>query len=208
MLLFPILVMRNMHDYGGGDIIVVTVNWTSTMLDCAFDHWAAASQSDWCQDVHTRKVQEAFLKEDKSLPCFHMSDQLVRALLLDKEVGYVPRFIDFRVKRPDDNTPSLALLTHPDYQPSPELIKDFPIGCGRTDPECVVFDFKASRALREGDSMVRKDKFLFKTVRCNLTMSVRGRIWFHKQVYSYSMPTVQGGLILWKITSAAGLECA
>ncbi|KAF9531519.1 hypothetical protein CPB83DRAFT_809262 [Crepidotus variabilis] len=171
LMLFPILVMRNMHDYGGADIPIITVNWTSSMLDRAFDHWVKASESEWsdeeCQE-RRMQLQGEFMQEQICIPCFLRVDQHVRALLSDEEVGYVPRFIVFR--REDNMIPGRALFSHPSYQPDGKFIDGFPTGCGAptcTDRDCVVFDFSACRALAETSPMVRKDKLPWKTVRCN-----------------------------------------
>ena len=42
--MYELVVLRNMHDLGCGDIPIVLVNWNANDLDCAFDYWVELSK--------------------------------------------------------------------------------------------------------------------------------------------------------------------
>ncbi|KAF8951298.1 hypothetical protein BDZ97DRAFT_1932535 [Flammula alnicola] len=123
-LMFQLVVMRNMHDYGCGDIPVVVTTWSSDQLDRALEYWTQLSTGEWSEEEQRNK----FLEIDNSWclhvqPCFTQADLLVRALLSDPEVGYVPRFIVFMSV--DTKVKARALFMHPSFRPPQALVETF-----------------------------------------------------------------------------------
>ncbi|KAF8883637.1 hypothetical protein CPB84DRAFT_1686278 [Gymnopilus junonius] len=169
-LMWYLLVMRNMHDYGCGDIAMVVTEWTSEEMDMALDYWAELSQDKWTPDEKREKFFEMDRKLHNSNPCFYQNDLLVRSLLSDPAVGYVPRLIVFMSTNAEHK--ARALFTDPSFHPPEALIATFPTGCGNIDCEdndCGMFDFSKCRSLKKGSSMVRKDKFPPPgNVKCNM----------------------------------------
>ncbi|KAF8964550.1 hypothetical protein BDZ97DRAFT_1660224 [Flammula alnicola] len=169
-LMFQLVVMRNMHDYGCGDIPVVVTTWSSDQLDRALEYWTQLSTGEWSEEEQRNK----FLEIDNSWclhvqPCFTQADLLVRALLSDPEVGYVPRFIVFMSV--DTKVKARALFMHPSFRPPQALVETFPTGCGGTDctePDCGFFDFSLCRSLAKGSKLLRKERWPKGVVRCNV----------------------------------------
>jgi hypothetical protein len=42
-----ILLMRNMHDTGSGDIPVLTTNWDENAISHAMEYWSEPSKGEW-----------------------------------------------------------------------------------------------------------------------------------------------------------------
>jgi hypothetical protein len=102
------------------------------------------------------------------MPCFLQADLLVRSLLADPAVGYVPPFI---IILPLHGPRARALFTHPSHVPSPALTQSWPKSCGASgcrDPDCGNFRFELCRTLDAGTAMVRKSGWPEKRVTCNL----------------------------------------
>lgn len=108
--------------------------------------------------------------KNNTLPCFPQADILVRALLSDPDVGYVPPFIIFHSAMPDGKT--CVLFTKPLHFPPQSITDNWPNscnspGCPRTD--CCPIDMTLSRSLVDNSTMVRKwDTAGPKRVVCNL----------------------------------------
>ncbi|KAF9477275.1 hypothetical protein BDN70DRAFT_810997 [Pholiota conissans] len=168
-LMFPLLVMRNMHDYGGADIPIVLTSWNAKQLAHAFDYWVDISKPGMSECERREKFTALDSTWGVPQPCFMQVDLLVRSLLSDPATEYVPRFIVFMSIAKDAK--GCALFTDPSFQPPKELIDSYPPGCGGTDcvdENCGFFDFAACRSLAKGSDLVRKDKFPRNTVRCNV----------------------------------------
>ena len=92
----------------------------------------------------------------------------MRSLLSDPAVEYVPKFIVFLPT--NAYVKARALFMDPSFIPPPELVRDFPAGCGAancTDKDCGAFDLTASRSLAEGTTLMREHKWAMNEVRCN-----------------------------------------
>lgn len=42
--MYELVILRNMHDLGCGDIPIILVDWDANDLDCAFDYWVELSK--------------------------------------------------------------------------------------------------------------------------------------------------------------------
>ncbi|KAJ3508156.1 hypothetical protein NLJ89_g5905 [Agrocybe chaxingu] len=170
MILFELLLIRNMHDYGGADIPIIIVDWSGEQLDRAMAYWVELSKDEWTKAEQERRYNEmGEMSCQRSNPCFYQVDLLVRSLLSDPEVGYVPRFIIFKANGMQFK--DRALFTDPSFCPPQALISTFPTECGSrgcNDKDCNSFEFSACRSLMSDSSIVRDDALPQKTVRCNL----------------------------------------
>jgi hypothetical protein len=104
-------------------------------------------------------------------PCITQADLLVRSLLSDPAVGYVPPFIIIMPRQGTDGLRARALFTHPSHRPPPALTELWPKTCGSRhceEPECGMFDFAACRSLSAGSALVRKGPWLGHRVACNV----------------------------------------
>jgi len=44
-----LLLLRNMHDMGGGDIPILVVGWDEEIIDRALDYWGELSKGKWSE---------------------------------------------------------------------------------------------------------------------------------------------------------------
>ncbi|CAA7270508.1 unnamed protein product [Cyclocybe aegerita] len=75
-ILFELLVIRNMHDYGGGDIPVIVVNWSGEQLDRATAYWVELSKDEWTKEQERRYNEMDEMSCRRSNPCFYQVDLL------------------------------------------------------------------------------------------------------------------------------------
>jgi hypothetical protein len=59
--MFPFLVMRNMHDYGGGDIPLIVTNWHADQTARALDYWVEISKGGLSEDEKREKCSYLLL---------------------------------------------------------------------------------------------------------------------------------------------------
>ncbi len=45
-----ISIFRNIHDYGGGDIPIICVDWNKEFVDMAMDYWVDLSENKWTKE--------------------------------------------------------------------------------------------------------------------------------------------------------------
>ncbi len=50
-----ILVFRNMHDFDGGDIPIICIDWDKELVDAAMDYWVDLSANKWTKDERETK---------------------------------------------------------------------------------------------------------------------------------------------------------
>ncbi|KAJ7451176.1 hypothetical protein FB451DRAFT_1051625 [Mycena latifolia] len=156
--LHKILVLRNMHDKGGADIPIIMTFWDAERTRIAMDYWVALSKGEWTEEERVKQYTECEMNFCRRiLPCFYQTDLLVRALLADPAVGYVPPFIIFHSVA--DNGKTCVLFTKPHFAPPPALVKGWPgecrdSKCPRSD--CAAIDMAASRCLVDKTPMVRE----------------------------------------------------
>lgn len=63
--MYELVVLRNMHDLGCGDIPIVLVDWDADDLDCAFDYWVELSKGELSKEEQHRKCRfSEFLLRD------------------------------------------------------------------------------------------------------------------------------------------------
>ncbi|EAU87052.2 hypothetical protein CC1G_12389 [Coprinopsis cinerea okayama7 len=167
-----ILFLRNFRDFGGGDIPVLLVDWSTEEMDAACDFWVGLSRGKWSKEEITERFQAIdqgpSQNPHRRTPCFYQVDQNFRALLGDPEVGYVPPFV---ILYPlNSHAIPRAVFTHPDNVPPPSLTHDFPKGCNspgcHRPKDCCVFDLEKSVSLVAESWLVRKH-WSDPTVRCN-----------------------------------------
>ncbi|KAJ7151594.1 hypothetical protein C8R46DRAFT_913703 [Mycena filopes] len=153
-----ILVLRNMHDKGGGDIPLILTAWDDAQTKLAFDYWVDLSKGDWSEDERRLRYQECDAAcRYVVLPCFYQTDLLVRSLLSDPAVGYVPPFIMFHSLTHNGNT--CILFTKPAHVPPPSLTQNWPASCNSLKCErthCAPVDMGLSRSLVDKSPMVRE----------------------------------------------------
>ncbi|KAJ7037492.1 hypothetical protein C8F04DRAFT_1092647 [Mycena alexandri] len=153
-----ILVLRNMHDRGGADIPIILTVWDEERTKRALDYWTDLSKGEWSDEEQRLRFQEcdAFCRH-QVLPCFYQTDLLVRSLLSDPAVGYVPPFIIFHSMMPNGNT--CILFTKPLHVPPPSLAHNWPTSCNGLECEradCAPLDMNLSRSLVDKSHMVRE----------------------------------------------------
>ncbi|KAJ6626994.1 hypothetical protein B0H10DRAFT_470193 [Mycena sp. CBHHK59/15] len=146
-------------------------------------HWADLSKGEWSEEEQQKRCKfllglMLIFSSDKEcnnfcrclLPCFFQVDILVRSLLSDPAVGYVPPFVIFHSFIPEGKT--CVLFTKPLHRPRGPLVRDMPGSCtNSTCPhrDCAAIDMDASLSLAENSHMVRKwDNVLPKRIVCNL----------------------------------------
>ncbi|KAJ7139516.1 hypothetical protein C8R44DRAFT_764676 [Mycena epipterygia] len=165
-----ILVLRNMHDKGGADIPIIVTAWDEERTNLAMNYWVDLSKGEWSDEEERKRYTECDMFCRRILPCFFQTNNLVRALLSDPEVGYVPPFIMFQSVVPDGKT--CVLFTKPLHFPPPALVQNMPGVCNNPNCshiDCAAVDMTASRSLVENSHMVRKwDTVSTKRILCNL----------------------------------------
>ncbi|KAJ7480088.1 hypothetical protein B0H11DRAFT_2026489 [Mycena galericulata] len=168
--LHQLLVLRNMHDRGGGDIPVIITSWDEKRTNLSMDYWVDLSKGEWSEEEERKRYQECDNFCRHNLPCFFQTNMLVRALLSDPAVGYVPPFIVFHSVIPGGKT--CVLFTHPLHVPPPSLIRNLPGSCNGPEcpnDRCAAIDMNASHCLVANSRMVREwDTVLPRRVVCNL----------------------------------------
>jgi len=129
--------------------------------------------SAWTYQYSANHIPLVFEIDDefvhKKVPCFLQADLLVRSLLSDPAVGYLPKFIVFLST--NVFVKARALFMDPSFLPPPKLVENFPTGCGAvncTDTDCGAFDLTASRSLAEDSALLRHHNWVMGVVRCNL----------------------------------------
>ncbi|KAG6918791.1 hypothetical protein DXG01_011543 [Tephrocybe rancida] len=170
-MIHEILMLRNMHDRGGGDIPVILFDWQQREITLAMDYWVGLSKGEWTEEERNAqyaKVNGSICKY--ILPCFAQADLLVRSLLQDPAVGYVAPFIVMLPAVKDGR--ASVLFTDPDNCPPQEMLASWPVNCnGPNCPKaigsCGAFDFKNCRSLAKGSKMVRKSVWPTGRVKCN-----------------------------------------
>ena len=55
--MYELVILRNMHDLGCGDIPIVLVNWDADDLDCAFDYWVELSKGELSKEDQRKKCR-------------------------------------------------------------------------------------------------------------------------------------------------------
>ncbi|KAJ7806163.1 hypothetical protein B0H14DRAFT_3768847 [Mycena olivaceomarginata] len=134
-----ILVLRNMHDTGGADIPFILTAWDDEHLEQAMNYWADLSKGAWSEEEQRPRYNECDAACRYIRPCFFQVDLLVRALLSDPEVGYVPPYIIFHSL----NGKSCVLFTKPLHFPPIDLTYNLPALCNSphcTETECASID--------------------------------------------------------------------
>ncbi|KAF8815913.1 hypothetical protein BYT27DRAFT_7078602 [Phlegmacium glaucopus] len=171
-MMFELLVIRGMHDYGSGDVPFIMTSWPSHLLDLALDYWVEWSKGEVSPEEQHQKFHETNNKFCLRLkPTFSQVTRLVQSLLSDPAYEYVPRFIIF-YGAPVLETKVRALFMDPTYVPAKELIESFPSSCGslacKEESGCDgVFDFSSCRSLASGSRFIRRDNWPKAVVRCN-----------------------------------------
>ncbi|KAJ6573955.1 hypothetical protein DFH09DRAFT_384137 [Mycena vulgaris] len=154
--LHKILVLRNMHDEDGADIPIILTSWDAARTKLALDYWVDLSKGELSDEERRKRFTECDAFCRRILPCFFQTDLLVRALLADPAVEYVPPFIIFHSVLSEGNT--CVLFTKPLHAPPPALVQNWPgkcrdSKCKRSD--CIGIDMGASRCLADSSAMVR-----------------------------------------------------
>ena len=55
--MYELVVLRNMHDLGCGDIPIILVNWDVSDLDSAFDYWVELSKGVLSKEEQHKKCR-------------------------------------------------------------------------------------------------------------------------------------------------------
>ncbi|KAK0454192.1 uncharacterized protein EV420DRAFT_604756 [Desarmillaria tabescens] len=169
-LMHHMLVFRNMQDYAGGDIPIVCIDWDKELVDAAMDYWVELSADKWTKEECETKFCQVAAKVHGRNPCFYQVDLCVRALLLDKDVGYVPPFIVILEARKDGK--ARALFTRPSHCPPPSILNTLPKTCGSatcTDSKCIgMWRIEDCRSLHYPSPMIRELQRYEDRVVCNL----------------------------------------
>lgn len=101
-------------------------------------------------------------------PCFLQVDLLVRALLSDPEVGYVPHLIIFQSKC--TTVKARTLFMDPTFRPPRALMDTYPTSCDAAEcknTDCALFCPSVCRSLVNGTRLIRTENIARTAVRCN-----------------------------------------
>jgi hypothetical protein len=71
--MYELVVLRNMHDLGCGDIPIVLVNWDENDLDSAFDYWVELSKGELSKEEQRKKCRFS----SSAWRCFYSSNHIV-----------------------------------------------------------------------------------------------------------------------------------
>lgn len=52
-----LLLLRNMHDRGGGDIPMIVTSWDTEHTERALDYWVGLSKNEWSEEERIAKCQ-------------------------------------------------------------------------------------------------------------------------------------------------------
>lgn len=52
-----LLLLRNMHDRGGGDIPLIVTNWDAKHTERALEYWAGLSKGEWSEEARIAKCE-------------------------------------------------------------------------------------------------------------------------------------------------------
>ncbi|KAI9740243.1 MAG: hypothetical protein M1834_004821 [Cirrosporium novae-zelandiae] len=157
-----LLLLRNRYDRGCGDIPIILTEWTSHKLNLAMEYWQALSRDEWSIEEKREqfvKVYKHFGRKAK--PSFLQVDCLVRSLFLDPVIDYLPAFVIIMHNPRAEDGHARVLFQRPSFVPPPELVKEWPTGCGNpgcTKPDCSFIDIKETFCLQEGSPMETCDK--------------------------------------------------
>ncbi|KAK0216449.1 hypothetical protein EDD85DRAFT_782244, partial [Armillaria nabsnona] len=174
-LMHHILVFRNMHDFDGGDIPIICIDWDKELVDAAMDYWVDVSANRWTKDERETKCLPSIdcqvaAKAHGRNSCFYQVDLCGRALL-DEKVGYVPPFIIIQ-EAPKGGKQTRALFTHPSHCPPPTVLDTLPKTCGSatcTDSKCAgVWRMESFWTLHYASPMVRDLERYNDSIVCNL----------------------------------------
>ena len=179
-----LILLRNMHDQGGGNITILAVSWDEETIDGALDYWVELSTGTWSESERQSRCQSttypswpltepgSYLDDTTSnlcrrlLPTFQQADILLRALYSDLAP---PPFIILLPLSP--NSKSRVLFTKPSHVLPQAFAQSWPSCClnpACADPSCGMVDFTKSRCLAEGSAMVSEGPLLPQRVICNL----------------------------------------
>jgi hypothetical protein len=53
-----LVLLRNMHDCGGGDIPIIITSWTADFTARALDYWAELSRDEWSDSERDEKCKQ------------------------------------------------------------------------------------------------------------------------------------------------------
>ncbi|KAK0184731.1 hypothetical protein F5146DRAFT_891814, partial [Armillaria mellea] len=146
-LIMHILIFRNMHDFGGGYIPIICIDWTREFVDMAMDYWVDLNVNRWTkEECEYRCAQSAcsvsisgssltlvceIARNSHGLkPSFYELGLCIRALLLEENVGYVPPFIMLFENVKDGK--ARTLFTRASHVLSLCILDSLPKTCGNT----------------------------------------------------------------------------
>ncbi|KAK0454178.1 uncharacterized protein EV420DRAFT_1695586 [Desarmillaria tabescens] len=142
-LVHYMLVFWNMHNFVGGDVLIICINWDKELVDVAVDYWVKLSADNWMKEEHDAKcvlciVCQVYAKVHGHNPCFYQVNPYVCALLLDEEVSYILSFIVILETRKDGK--DHVFFTHPSHCPLPSILNTLPKTCRSascTNSKCI-----------------------------------------------------------------------
>ncbi|KAK7439572.1 hypothetical protein VKT23_017499 [Stygiomarasmius scandens] len=129
-----IMVLCSFIDVGGADIPIIVLNWCDEHLKAALEYWISMSAGKLSNVEATAKTVSGIAyvaPHNLREPSLYEVDLLVRSLLQDPALEYVPPFILFFQTREMKFTP---MFTSPHLIPPRQILSALPRGCG--SPEC------------------------------------------------------------------------
>ncbi|KAJ3529391.1 hypothetical protein NMY22_g9016 [Coprinellus aureogranulatus] len=169
-MMHEILVARCFHDRGGADIPIIMVHWNKAQMDAACTYWRELSKGEWTEEEKLEKYKDLgfYLQRSGARPALEEVDRVLRALVHDPAVGYVPPFtILFNVLQDEK---ARFIFTRPEFEIPQSLMHDIPQCCnapGCVDRDCGAFDWEKSFSFAKGSPLVREPIFS-NSVKCNL----------------------------------------
>ncbi|KAK0458796.1 uncharacterized protein EV420DRAFT_1642520 [Desarmillaria tabescens] len=111
-LMHHMLVFQSMHDFLGGDIPVICIDWDKELVDAAMYYLVELSADKWTKEECEAKSNT------------RLFDLCVRALLLNEEISYILPFIIILEARKDGK--AHAFFTHLSCCPLPSILNTLP----------------------------------------------------------------------------------
>ncbi|KAF9031338.1 hypothetical protein BDZ89DRAFT_911643, partial [Hymenopellis radicata] len=168
-----LVLLRNVHDYGGADMPIIIVNWQTPIVEAALDYWVESSKNQWSEAERAKQ----FASMHPGLnPCLYQVDRCVRSLLRgdDPDVGYVAPVIVFSRVQPTNMLIQTSGKCFPLFTRASHALpglESFPTTCGAPqcdEPDCGYWNMKAARSLHSPSPMVGKPSRKDDRVVCNL----------------------------------------
>ncbi|KAJ3495537.1 hypothetical protein NMY22_g19926 [Coprinellus aureogranulatus] len=121
-----ILVVRCFHDQRTADIPIIVVHWSEAQMDTACKYWLALSEDEWTEQekIEKYKALKLYFQTSGATPVLEEVDRVLRALIHDPAVGYVPAFTVLLSLQ--KGYKARFIFTRPDFAPPQQYCEVYP----------------------------------------------------------------------------------